>query len=529
MQHYARETILYEIAMAIGNSLSLDVMCRMALQAFVKKLGATSGLITEEWSEHAANEQSVVASIPRRNPEMKSFQALLDQIGESDEQQPVYYLNTGQHIYAFPLQTRDVLLLSRTQPLDGLILRSLPPLLQKLAVAIQACRDNAQLEQSLLTAREAERAKSAFLANMSHEIRTPMNAILGFVQLLAATEQDESRQKQFTIIKNSGKNLLNIINDILDLSKIESGNLQIERRAFNISDLLIDAHALFKVSADEKSITLTVDTSKDVPAIIVADAVRIKQVLYNLLSNAIKFTDVGGRVDVIANYSDDVLTLRVTDTGIGINADKLEKIFDAFAQEDDSTTREFGGTGLGLSISTRLVQLMNGSLAVKSRKGEGSSFEFSIPAPSARPAPTDRPNGTIDDCKKSVSGKGRVLVVEDDDMNRQLLAQLLTEHEVAFDMAQDGNSALTMTAAAHYDLILMDENMPGLSGIETAHRILEAQRLSGEPATPIVAVTANALRDDRQRFIDAGMADYLAKPYENGEMIALIRKYIATG
>lgn len=528
MERYTRETVLYEIAMAIGDSLSLRDMCRTALMAFVRKLGASSGAIVHNAGNQGPSTDPLIAALPRRIRELAAFHDLVHEMGEDAKSAMRHNPQSGCYLYAFRLEQQGFLILRRAQPLDQLLLQSLPPLLRKLSIAMQACRDNERMEQSLEAARESERAKSAFLANMSHEIRTPMNAVLGFVQLLSASETDPIRQKQFEIIRSSSNNLLNIIDDILDLSKIESGKLTIEERPFQLEAMLTEVQALFKVMAKEKSLDLVFNFAPELPDYMVGDSVRIKQVLYNLLSNAVKFTPEEGRIVVDAGYdaTKAMLQVAVSDTGIGIAQDSLEKIFDAFTQEDDSTTRRYGGTGLGLSITARLVKMMDGDISVASEQGQGSRFTFCIRAPQPPSPKQNVSTGAKASSATAAPMSGRVLIVEDSPHNQLLMKILLEQQGIDNDTASDGIQAVECASRRRYDLILMDEDMPNMDGIEATRRIHATQDAKGVERTPVVAVTASAMKGDRQRFLDADMTDYLSKPYQHTELTALLRKYL---
>ena len=376
--------------------------------------------------------------------------------------------------------------------------------------------------------KEAEQgsvAKSQFLANMSHEIRTPMNAIFGFINQLEKTEKDASRLEMFQIIKGSGETLLSIINDILDISKIESGKIELENEAFNLHESLVNAAVIFEQLASVKNISFARAISDDVPECIYGDETRLKQVIFNLMSNAIKFTQSGGQVSLHAHYKDQKksLYIAVTDTGIGISKENFTKIFQAFDQEDLSTTRKFGGTGLGLTISSRLVELMGGRLQLESEVGEGSKFYFEISAEECTKKLTSKEESLKNDHQSSF--KGDVLIVEDNKTNQLLMSMILDDYGVTYDLANDGAEGVLKAKLKHYDLILMDENMPMMNGIE-ATKIIREKELKKSAHTPIVAVTANALIDDRQRFLDAGMDDHIAKPYTEEQIVAVLKKYL---
>jgi len=364
--------------------------------------------------------------------------------------------------------------------------------------------------------------KSEFLANMSHEIRTPLNAMLGFIQVLEAKELDKESQKYLKIIETSGKDLVSIINDILDFSKIEAGKFNIEYIEFNPKEELLVLKELFNSKASEKNILL--EMNENLKYTIISDPTRIKQVIANLLSNAIKFTHNNKKIVLNINYNDDTksLDVEVIDEGIGIEEDKLKHIFEAFSQADTSTTRKYGGTGLGLTISYKLIELLGGELKVESIIGKGSKFYFSIPV---------KKNKLIKDIKQKPSQsimtkkfKGFILLVEDNMANQMFMKVILNKMGITFDIANDGIEAIEKFKNNKYDLILMDENMPNMTGIEATKHIREYERINNLNHTPIIALTANAMEGDKDRFILAGMDYYLSKPLDVNKLQNLLDK-----
>lgn len=328
-----------------------------------------------------------------------------------------------------------------------------------------------ELNDAKIAAEAASKAKSSFLANMSHEIRTPMTGILGFVEHLAQGEEDTERLKEFQIIKDSGESLLHILNDILDFSKIESGKLDIESHPFDIRTLLKNIMSVFNQTSNEKGVYLKSDIDDELPRCIRGDQIRLNQVIFNLLSNAIKFTPKNGIVMVKVVYNKKIgsIELSVIDTGIGIATENQSKIFDAFSQEDASTTRCYGGTGLGLSISSKLVTLMGGKLKIESILEKGSRFYFDIPVIECDEDDLSRDYKLLSDKKNNFSG--HILVVEDNKINQKLMALRLKDLGVTCDMANDGVEALSMFQKNKYDLIFMDQNMPNMNGIDATIQI----------------------------------------------------------
>ncbi len=383
------------------------------------------------------------------------------------------------------------------------------------------------LSQKIRELEHASIVKSEFLAGMSHEIRTPLNAMLGFIDILKATEKDKEKQKRFSIIKNSGSTLLTIINDILDFSKIESGKMLLERRSFFTQKPFIDISKLFYEKAKEKGIELKISFSSQLPKLFVGDSIRIKQVVANFLNNAIKFTSKGGIISLEVDFDTlkQDLKLSIHDNGVGIEKKNLHKIFEAFTQEDSSTTRNFGGTGLGLSISKALIESMQGYITVDSILGEGSTFSFIIPSLESDFPDMDTEVSLIKiDLNQSL--QGQILLVEDNKTNQMLMNALLGNINLDVDVAENGLEAIDMFKKKKYDLILMDENMPKMNGIEATKIILEIEKERGVEHTPIIALTANALATDRAKFLRAGMDEFIPKPVDHELFIRVLHSFL---
>jgi PAS domain S-box-containing protein len=401
---------------------------------------------------------------------------------------------------------------------------TLMPDKKRIVASVRDITESTKLKNELVKQKEfaqrANHAKSEFLANMSHEIRTPLNGILGFVDILRENIKDAQNLQYLNIIHNSSQHLLGVISDILDLSKIESGKLEVELASFNPKEELMGSINLFSAKASEKNIYLDYTLSDSLPEHIISDALRIKQTLSNLLSNAIKFTAQGKKIFVHIDYVDKQLTISVKDEGIGIAKEKLGRIFEAFSQENVSVARKYGGTGLGLSICKRLVELLGGTIKVESTLNEGSIFTFSIPVQSAQKLSTQSApeiNTTL---------KGHILLTEDNSANQMYMSVILKKFGLSFDIASDGLQAIEMFQKAHYDLVLMDENMPNMNGIEATKQILAYEQKTNQPHTPIIALTANALKGDREKFLGAGMDEYLTKPVEKKKLLVCLNKFL---
>ena len=381
----------------------------------------------------------------------------------------------------------------------------------------QKMHENLALAKKI--AEEATEQKSRFLANMSHEIRTPLNAITGFIKLLEEGETDERKMKYLKIIKNSSESLLQIINDILDISKIESGKLTIEPYNFNPYEDLIMIAELFQAKAAEKKIIFQIRYNNNMPKMLYGDAVRIKQIFTNMLSNAIKFTPEGSKVKCVIWYKNGHLNIKVKDYGIGISEEKQKAIFEPFTQADGSTVRNYGGTGLGLSISLELAKMLGGSLTLKSEEGKGSTFTLSIPLEEGEET------AQAEEAHIQMQ-EGHILIVEDYEANRMLLSMILENAGLTYDMAYDGIEAVEKFKIGKYDVILMDENMPNMGGMEAMKEILKIEEEERRPHTPIVSLTANALQGDRERFLMAGFDDYLSKPVDPKGLIQTISRLL---
>jgi len=390
-----------------------------------------------------------------------------------------------------------------------------------------------QLSEELRTARdgalEASRAKSEFLANMSHEIRTPMNGIIGMQALALAASASEDRAGYLAAAQNSAYSLLAILNDILDVSKIEAGRLDIHKAPFSLRSAVDEVLQLVRHRAQEKGLQLLSTLPEAIPDGLVGDVLRIRQVLTNLLGNAVKFTDRGRvelRVDSRPSGPDQlVLDFRVIDTGIGIRAEHKDLIFEAFRQADGSTTKQFGGTGLGLTISARLVEMMGGTIAVDSTFGRGSEFRFTIPCKLAPREAVTAPAPSASIVAVGPPRRLRILLAEDNTVNQRLAKRLLEKrgHEVS--IAGDGRQAVEAAMSAPpFDLILMDVQMPNMDGLEATRAIrqFEDKQLS---SVPIVAMTAFAMKADQDRCMAAGMNAHLSKPIDPVELSSTVEGY----
>jgi CheY-like chemotaxis protein len=378
-------------------------------------------------------------------------------------------------------------------------------------------------------AESANKAKSEFLANMSHEIRTPLNGLVGMLDLTFLTNLNKEQKENLSIAKTCANSLLNIINDVLDFSKIEAGKIVLNNIDFNFREFISELLKVHIVRARDKGLEFTYELDDKISQVINADKNKLGQVINNLVANAIKFTSTG-KVSLLLETNEDennkkILKIKISDTGIGISDEEQKKLFKSFSQVDGSITRKYGGTGLGLVISKRLVELMEGSIWVESKKNEGSEFVFTIRYTEA--ADIVKENNIIqkDFIGKSDKNTLKILLVEDDRFNKTVISRMLSIKNYYVELASNGLEALDMIHKKEFDIILMDIQMPKMDGLEATKEIRQHEKTTGKHI-PIIAITAYAFESDKEKFLSSGMDYYIAKPIDFEQLFKTINKAV---
>jgi signal transduction histidine kinase/ActR/RegA family two-component response regulator len=397
--------------------------------------------------------------------------------------------------------------------------------------ALQQAKEAAEAAAAL--AHEANAAKSNFLAIMSHEIGTPMNGVLGMADILSGTNLTPEQREFIGTLKESGNSLMDLLNDILDLSKIEAGGVELENQNFSVRYFLRSTSSLWSHSAQEKGLSFSIENTVTDNDFVLGDRNRLRQIVNNLIGNAIKFTSVGG-IDLIVSDTlgpdgKVLLRIEVQDTGIGIPQAQTAKIFDPFIQADSSTTRTYGGTGLGLAICKNLVGLLGGEIGLESAANRGSTFWFTV---LLKPGAKEKTKHILQDETQTTSIEThdtrtlKILIAEDNYLNQQIISWMLAPLNSQFDLVQNGLEAVAAVMRSSYDLVLMDIQMPEMDGVEATKQIRSIRGAVGK--TPIIAMTANAMQGDREKYLDIGMTDYVAKPIDQRELLSTITRCAET-
>lgn len=514
-------SIQYALALLIGEHLELSKMLKAFIPTALKMLHCNAAFV---WINKKSQSEPIY-SYPRLRGSFDDLhRGLAVNLGFEKQLNNPHesYFADDKYYHCFSLQNIGMLVFVRQTELSEKHIQALFPIMKRLSTACNACLQHESIGAARLKAEEGSNAKSEFLAMISHEIRSPMNGVLGMANLIQFTELTKEQNEYIESIKTSGQTLLDIINEILDFSSIESGKADLVNEVFDLKKLIKDTVVPLKIAALEKNLKFETSISDDIPKWIHGDSGRLKQVWINLLSNAIKFTEKGKISFNVAMQSDSTenlanLQFAVKDTGIGIRSDKKSKIFEPFQQANGAINRQYGGTGLGLAITSRIVNMMEGKIFVESDEENGSLFYFSVPFRIEKD-PIEDKTDLVEEIYQNARTYN-ILLAEDNKIN-QMVAQRLLEkvgHKVS--IAEDGLEAIALWKANDFDLILMDMQMPRMDGLEACQTIRSLETGVG---IPIIALTANAMERDKERCLDMGMNGFLSKPFHPNDLYLIL-------